>query len=261
MSQSKVFFLNPHHQPFVEGQSHMLGSIERAHYARKYYMGLPTLFALLICVGWIGYLLFGSWTESQLAQRLDAAGVMTQARVVELHNDGRGLQPYQVVYNFDYSGPGGTTATTTGQQPISQTDYELLKPGDSIPVRYLPDDPMVSRIVGRAAVPLWFYFPLLLVPVLSGYVFSWYRSLEHWKRLQHLEKEGRLLDGLVVSCSKGIRLPKDRRQVWLEYRFRSPEGRVLNDRAEGGMEEHDPLPAPGTAVKVLYVNDELYRVM
>lgn len=257
-----LFLLNPHHRPFVEGTSRQLGSAERAYHARTFQLGPPTIIALLVCLVWIGWIITNAWEERQINTQLEQAGETTEATITELRDDGGALQPYTMSYRFDYTAPEGETATATAAQPITRTEYERLSIGDTISIRYLPTDTSVARYASDVYnTSLWTCIPFLIVPLLAGYIFSWYHSLGHWRQLRQLEKEGQLLDGTVIACSKGIPLPKDRRQVWLEYRFRTPDGQELHNRGEGSMEDDDPLPAPGTPIKVLYVNDDFYRVL
>jgi hypothetical protein len=260
MAETQLYLLNPHHKEFVEGASKKLGSAERAHYAHTFYMGPPTLIGLLLMVGVLAYLLVSGWNEQQLRQQLVLEGTSTEAEVVELSNVG-GIRPFRMTYRFNYQPAGGEAQVFTGEQAVSESDYEKLAPGDTITVFFLPDEPDVSRFPSEPETPLWICAPYLLVLALSLFAVRWFRAREHWYRLRRLEREGRLLDGEIVSSRKGIALPKDRVQVWLTYRFRSPTGEDIEDTGEGGMEDHEALPEPGMPVKVLYVDDNLYRVM
>jgi hypothetical protein len=262
MAEAQLYLLNPHHKDFVEGTSSKLGSAERAHYAHTFYMGPPTLLGLLLMIGVLVYLLVSGWNEEQLQQRLVLEGVSTEAQVLELRDDGGGLRPFHMTYRFTYQPPGGgDQVVRISEQAISESDFEELEPGDTVTVFYLLDNPTVSRFASELDTPLWICAPYLVVLALGLFAMRWFRSLEHWRRLRRLEQEGRLLDGEVVSSRKGIALPKDRVQVWLTYRFQAPTGADIEDTDEGGMEDKDSLPEPGTPVKVLYVDDSLYRVM
>lgn len=262
VAETQPFLLNQDHRSFIEGRSRRLESAERAHYAHSFFLGPPTLIALMICLVWLGYVSVTNWQEEQTRQQLATSGVETLATITELRDDGRGLQPYRLTYSFAYT-PTSTAAraTAASEQPISVEEFRTLQVGDPIPVRYLPEDPTVSRVPTNLGINLWFYFPVLLLPVLIWSLMGWFHALRHWRWLRRLETEGRLLPGEVIDSSKGMPLPKYRVQVWVEYCFRTPEGRELTDWGEGSMEKDDPLPPPGAPVHVLYVSDRVYRLL
>lgn len=121
---------------------------------------------------------------------------------------------------------------------------------------------LAYQFSGNAAQPNWFCLPYILLPLLALYLLWWYRARKQWHQLRYLEQEGQVLNGYIsAECIKGIPLPKDCVQLWMEYTFHTPDGRALRGQTVGAIAQDVPLPRPGTPVKVLYMNDDFYRLL
>ena len=87
---------------------------------------------------------------------------------------------------------------------------------------------------------------------------------------ERLVHKGKVLSGRIVRCSGSMRVvagedgASDRAYfVTIEYRFLSPQGREIMSECERDREDllNLPLPVEGTAVLVLYLDDNNYALL
>jgi Protein of unknown function (DUF3592) len=86
--------------------------------------------------------------KKQVDQQLDQQGVDTDAEIVNNRYaaGGRGPTYYFLSYQYTVKDPDGQAKKFTNEEAVSSADYHRLKLGDPIKVRYLPDNPNVSRL-------------------------------------------------------------------------------------------------------------------
>jgi hypothetical protein len=85
--------------------------------------------------------------QKQLDAQLDQQGVDTDAEIVNnrFETSSRGRSNYYVSYQFMVQQPDDQPRKFTNEYAVSSADYQWLKLGDQIQVRYLPTDPKTSR--------------------------------------------------------------------------------------------------------------------
>lgn len=91
---------------------------------------------------------------------------------------------YQVTYSFE----PGDGEVVEGRQNVSQRFYDDLNAGESVRVRYLPDDPQASRLQNREMTGVMIWGGLALVPA----AISLWFGLRFWRRTAAMLRAGRL---------------------------------------------------------------------
>ena len=84
---------------------------------------------------------FKGATELYRAYRLNGAVVLASGTVDRLYTSGKGGSYYHVSYSFPV---GGQTVSSSGSA-VSKANWEHLQVGETVPVRYLNDDPTFSE--------------------------------------------------------------------------------------------------------------------
>jgi hypothetical protein len=107
---------------------------------------------------------------------------------------------------------------------------------------------------------------VLLVLPLTAFFTS--RVIRKVRTKRRLVRDGEVLAGDIVHCTgrtanTGGDDGSDYYQVTVAYRFRSPAGRELRGKDSAWREdlERAPLPAPGTPVLVVYLEDKTYQLL
>jgi Protein of unknown function (DUF3592) len=257
---SKTFLLNPRREGFLNG-----GERRFYDFRSSSAIGL-TIIAVLFGIfgGAMGYSgVREVTTRLQLAQ----SGVEISATVTHLEQStstdskGNRTTDYYLTYLFhlgqasnDYEG------AYSYRQKISRDTYSKLHYQDLIPIRYLPDDPKVSRYLkdmeddGRFALLLGAVFlGITLIPVYFG--------VRQWRRNQRLAQEGQFIAGEITEA--GGHRARAGFQLSIRYKFRSPEGIELSRKESLTRNDLNTghLPKTGTTVAVIYVNDKLFRIL
>jgi hypothetical protein len=122
-----------------------------------------------------------------------------------------------------------------------------------------PESP--ERLTRPDQITRWM---MLLTPVAFAVLltFSCILLRRKQRREERLTREGRLLEGQVISCAAS-HSSETGHSVELRYSFLAPDGRhVEGKRSERRDDLKDAqLPAPGTPVAVLYADEKLHQVL
>jgi len=111
---------------------------------------IPITLGLLLAVAGAFF-----WRLGQLVQRFDrqiaAEGVDTQAEVTDLSSQtaARGTaRTYYITIAYTAPVAGGPPQTFTTKNEVSAADYDRLKLGDPVRIRYLPKTPTEMMLAG-----------------------------------------------------------------------------------------------------------------
>jgi hypothetical protein len=258
LTTGNTFLLNPRREGFLNGE------------ARRFYdfrtsnaLGMAIVFVLFSILG--GGIGFIGGREVITRWQLAQSGVETSATVTNLqettstNSEGQNTTNYYLTYEFHAEGVDHLTQYSR-EQKIGSTTYNNLTEQSLIPIRYLANDPTVSRYLsdseddGRLVL-------LIATPFLAVVLMLLYIIVRQWRRNQRLVQEGQLIVGKIVEI-RGSHV-KGGYQVSITYNFRSPEGREMS-RKESLLRNDlrtGLLPKAGTQLAVVYVNDRLFRIL
>jgi hypothetical protein len=134
-------------------------------------------------------------------QRLQQAGITTQAQVISRTDVGRGSD--RLTYSFIVASPAGVRQSFVGTTIIERA-RETLSPSGQIMVIYDPADPRVSRLSQDSRPPasvLRRIFPfcwLGWLPLLVGVVTAMLARRRE-KLAQQLDRDGQITSGIVIE--------------------------------------------------------------
>lgn len=120
---------------------------------------------LFFLIPFLAYGIFYLYQQYSIHQRLDNDGVEMTGYVVSLEDKylRSGLTLTQIQYRFEVDG------VTYYDKAIAHTDANrLLIPHRPIQVRYVPDDPTISEIVGNDTSINWPLVALLVLTILAA---------------------------------------------------------------------------------------------
>jgi hypothetical protein len=122
--------------------------------------------ALLLTVG--GVFLAVGILDLLETQRLLAEGELTRGRVIGKHWSGRKSRPY----SLDVVLQTRAGVRLTLAESVGRGRYERTKPGDTVPLHYLPSDPSVMKIGAKPrSDSVWFVMSLGLFVAAGAYYF------------------------------------------------------------------------------------------
>jgi hypothetical protein len=242
-----LFLLNPTNRAFVEGKTPFIDSGS--------WLGISVFLFFGAVFSLIGAGYF--WSPSHL---LTTLGVTTEATVtarsVTTLSEGR---YYNIAYTFRVN-----EQEYSSQEKVYDVAYEIVEEGSTIGVIYVPHDP---RIFSRSTdlKPPW------IVPLLAGLavfcLFLFGRTVVSRMRDRHLSK-GYLLRGEVTDWRTEIRDRGDGPEYvigYLNYTFVRPDGNICDVRTSKKLEIHEAnnliSPRSGAPIAVLFVNNDLFRVL
>jgi hypothetical protein len=255
-----LFILNPNAEGFITGGKRTFGNVT---FFNGCFAGC--ILGVFMVIGVIAAV--AAVQESNVRSRLAQSGVDMQATVtdrrisVSTDSKGRRSTTYYLTYDY-YVGKGNSDNPTLYhiERHVTSGTYNGFPNGSKIPIRYLRDDPNISRIVGDRADD-----PGLMLLVTVGFtvvpIIAIVFVVRQYTRTRRLEREGQLLHGRVAEA-KGSR-GKNGYQVRISYTFISPEGETIKgseSRIRNDLRDA-PLPASGTPVAVVYVGPGLYRMV
>ena len=221
----------------------------------RYEAGILLMLILLSCCLLSNQNIFRA---SQRWVELRDHGQDTPGVVTDLATEGVGRSAtYWVSYRFTAIWNDQPTEHNS-RQAFTREDEPPLKIGDPVPVRYLKGDPWVSSISWKPALTNGEIWNLIIVlTMLVGLL-----SVLVWRAwaLLRLRGAARLIIGEVVESR--IKPMKSERQLWLKYRFRTPDAHEIvatETVTRGGLPEQ-PLP-PGTPVAVIYASRKIYQLL
>lgn len=107
----------------------------------------------LLCIGivvctFFGGLILRSLKIWRVANELSVNGLVTQGHIIDLKEDNA---RYYVVYAFDLNSFDPDAREFAAQQVISYSIYTQLQVGNTVRVRFLPENPKLSRM----ETPFW----------------------------------------------------------------------------------------------------------
>jgi hypothetical protein len=244
------FVLHPENQKFLAGQTRTIVSWEGDSR-----VGLTVAVILLACgLGLLPFCLkeWAAW------QTLHHDGTATEAVVLGLRRvrDADAGTVYYVRYQIDAeSGDGSRRFVREGD--ASAEGFRSLREGGPVAVLYRQSDPAFSRLVNERTRE----FPTFMVLILLGVTGLGLFVLNRTLRLRRLAWQGKVMTGRVLNCT--CKHDSDGLIVKVAYAFEAPGLGFLRGTGTAQREDLSPetAPLPGTAVRVLYLNERLHRVL
>ncbi len=244
-AKGETFFLiAPHHTDFVRDENASLH--EPILFGWRRWLFVFVLMAIVVTV--ISFL-------SQ-PTRYEQRAVIT-AKAIE----GDEFAPqYRLTYAYiDHRGDRHEVS-----QLVEGMLYDELGIGSQVTVAYLEGQSHRAQLSGRYSDDVYtlnsdFIWFLALALVVLWILLFW--IILPTRKSARLRREGMLLKGVMTNIYpvKTFR----RYDVVVEYTFAVPNGNTIESRAiqKRNDLEQTTLPKPSTPVLVLYVNDQLYRLM
>lgn len=239
-----VFLIDPRHEDFVREDS--------PHLKDRSLTWTQRIMVLLVIAA-AAYLVLSQITE---------ANRRTEAEVVSLR-EGAELINFFVTYTFTVESEA-STRTYEVEEAVDLGTFQRLAPGDMIEIRYDPRDPFIAEIVEGTqdeinATSLLFTVICGLVLLVGFMLVFWIIQPDRTNR--RLENEGQLLIGRLHNAWPTQ--TQRRYTVNVEFTFTPPGAEPITTKASRRRRdlEKELLPSAGTTVLVLYVNDNLYRLM
>lgn len=201
---------------------------------------VPLLVAVAFVLGGLGMLGFAS--GGLLAEwRYRTDGLIVDARIVAkrtepITRDDKPETRYIAIYRF--TAENGVTAE--GRYTLAAEEWERLKEGDVVAVRYLPSDPETNREAGEDEMAhwlLWMSLPLLIFTIGSAMLFFIFRAK---RRIARLRRTGHRTEATLLAVEPSWLAVNGVTQVKVRYRFRDAEGRQ-HESSSG------PMPPEETA--------------
>jgi hypothetical protein len=243
-----LFLISPSaNRKFVMGEKSRIGNSTTMYI-------MAAIFFLI--AGAIAYYFGGGVLRADEAAR---SGKTTRAEITDAYSSrsNKGGTSYYIDYEFK---AGGQTYKKHVQ--IGSGLYNNTYIGDSVSIKYLPTDPNVSVLTGdykddternNGIILMAIFLPTCLI---IGALILWVDGSN--RRISG----GQLLAGQIIS-SQGRAGSKGTYNVTIEYGFTNPYGQQLTKKQTSNRPDlrKSPLPAAGTPVAVLYVDDKFYRLM
>ncbi|MFN8374501.1 MAG: DUF3592 domain-containing protein [Anaerolineae bacterium] len=253
MLKHKPFVLNPDYAAVVEGSTPFAPPPSQRFQTSCLMLALiPFVLAGLTLV-------IVSARQWYVYWQLYARGIVTQAQVIERYTDSDAEETlYYLRVRF-------TAHDQQVYEPALQISSELYThyaPEDSLEIRYDPNAPTTLRAAAQNRLPL-------LESFLSGFALLWnifvwgviLGALNFHRKMTRLAASGETLSGELTSASGG-KDDYDHFQVVFRYTFLSPAGQTLRGTAYAQRDDLlNALPAPGTPVVVLYVDDHIHMAL
>lgn len=246
----QIFLLYPQHESFLtEGH----GNLKNPALWEVIFSIIFT--AIMIAI--YGWFIVTEINERNVLQQLEAEGTTTTATIISHRTSSGKSTTYYVTYQFGVEQPNNPPQTYTHEQSVSRNIYNL---GDNAPIaiRYLPNNPNVSRVQGSKRND-WVYpimgLVFLIFPVLL------FHTLNQYLRKKRLEREGQVIMGELQACTS--RYVKGGYRVDTKYTFLSPMGDEITGKTTSICNhlKKQRLPLQGERVAVIYVSDRLHRML
>jgi len=213
-------------------------------------------------------------SENRELYQLYAQGVVVQGEMIEKYKGNIMVGKTIVTHTFiryRFTTLQGKTYTAE-IEAYSDEDTSFV-PNAPVMVRYLPNDPTVSRFANREPRSLEDVLPMLGFMVLAAgaltgaiYLLEIRRSLTCIQRQVHrlLARHATLIYGNVFACK-----PNGKGWGWrgytVTYKFTTPKGHELTKDVYVHAEIRTPLfehpLEPGTPMLVLYLDDEKFALL
>ncbi|GEM_PF-1349123 len=191
------------------------------------------------------------------SRSLAARGVTISAQVTrhaledESRYDDRAPLFY-LEYRFTVDG-----TTYNGQQTVDQGMYTRVRDGDRVTIAYLPDDPRVNEIIGRANPNVISLACIIVIGIGLAVMFVLYQATQHRRYTR-----GSVIQGEIVRVDQ--KMDSQRKPYFqLHYVFSSPEGaRIERLHVLSGEKWLIKAPPPvGTPVYIQYANEREFQLL
>jgi hypothetical protein len=197
--------------------------------------------------------------DFQLVTNLETRGKETVGTITnKRYSSSSKSTTYYMTYAYVVSGK-----TYQVEQRISKDIYSVNNLGGKVTARYLPENPAQARLGGDDkdddGIKIGFY---ILIVAWTGFAVGCVFALNHILRNLKLTAQGQLVPGRVVGAH--ISRSKSTYTLHLTYAFKSPTtGRTIQRKESAVRNDlrQTSAPAYGLPVRVLYVDDQTYRVM
>lgn len=189
----------------------------------------------------VGWALIGQANRLE-RQGVDAVAVVT-ARDIRTETDRDGTRRTHHFVGYRFQPAAGQTVTARDR--VARSTYDSVEVGQTVPVRYLPDDPSVSRLAaegsGRGgAVVLGLFGFLLLAGSLGATALLLRGKLSAIRAARRGEvREAEVIDHVPTNVSVNGRT---------QYRYRWIDAR--REQGQSGMMDFARLPDRGAVVRV-----------
>lgn len=213
---------------------------------------LGSFFILFFCTVSIG----PSWYRYL---RLWQGGALVEGRVIQRQQG----EPWLFfIYEFEARLPGEAASLFTGQQVVHDDQPRLIEAGESVNVRYLPNDPDLSALEPYFGPPG--KAPLVIVVIGTVFALGGLAMLPRrwrvWAERRRLFTDGRLVSAKIVNRWRTVD-EQDRSLYCLAYEFEAtlPDGRSrLITAAENNRLAYESLRL-GQMVTVRYLPEQPER--
>ncbi len=229
---------------------------------------------MVLCISFITIVLlwYGS-SEIDFAKE----SMATVASVISCKDRLGGLygSAVNIRYRFEGIDKNGQRSTYLRHSLVKDEDLRCkqLPPGTRFSVQYIPgkpasvriDDPTVDQRSDSAGTAnflivgfLGFSY-LMIISHIVGFSGQYRRAKPKFPRLQ---ASTIILSGEMTSCKPDIRY-RSGHHIIVEYQVQSPSGATLAGRQKRHRQDlhGQPIPPPGTPVRVLYADDDVYVML
>lgn len=223
-------------------------------------LALAVVAALLAGIVW-GLVLPGWITE----YRLDRDGIVTEGEIIRLYveDNDAGDYRYYASYRFPTAITPGETLVYRMEQRITAQAFASTERGQPITVTHLPGQPDRAHLsvetpeAAQRTRLTWIAAGLSAIVLLLLLL-----ALVQRRSAKRSRRRGELLWGEVVRCVGETDMDRNF-TIRLQYRFRTPQGKVLARQASRVRNDliTADLPEPGTPVVVYYRSESSYRVL
>ena len=192
---------------------------------------------LVVVIGVIGFGILGAaWDAANRDHRLRDEAKETDAVVTRKWSESTKTKHYNVAYEFSAGGQ-----TLRGKSELPRRNWQTLTAGSHIPVKYVPDEPEISRPSAAYPELLPYWVPAAIAVMWIGMIILAAFPLRKERRLL---RYGEPAPGIVTSHPTGRR-PKY--GYLTKYDFQLPDGRTVQGRTQ-----RDAMFFSGSTVCVLY---------
>jgi hypothetical protein len=245
---SGLFLLSPSaNRKFVAGEKSRIGSSTTM-------LLIAAIFFLLAALAI--YLFGGAVLRTDEAER---SGTVTKAMIVDgyVSKGSKGSTSYYIDYEFKLNGQ-----VYRKHILIGSTLYNRVLIGDTVTIKYLPSDPKVSVLSGddQDDTDRNENIGIMVISVPICLIIGAYCLWVDGKNRRI--SRGQLLPGQILRA-EGKRGSKGSYTVSIDFGFTNPYGQQLIKKQSKNRPDlrNTPLPAVGTPVAVLYVDDNFFRLM
>jgi len=243
-----IFLVDPRHKAFLEHQSTSLGDNQLTWTQRL------TLLAIIFASLWIVITFFADQPEY-----LPEDEIIRDAEVKQLYVDEESFD-YRVIYSFDTE----VGETITLDRAIGESTYETLRDQTTFQIGYPqgnPEDALPILDDGDNATNRTILLMLVILFVITLIYIGYFWLYRPTKINHQLEENGALLTGHLLEIWPSTSGRKY--FINVHYRFDKPDGSAIETKLirQRNDLKKVPLPRSGTELRILYVDDTLYRVL